>query len=48
MGFAAHALSEVIPQADVIMMLRFNWSAWAGFFPTLREYSRFFGLTWKS
>jgi aspartate carbamoyltransferase catalytic subunit len=38
-------LSEVIPQADVIMMLRIQLERQGGgFFPTLREYSRFFGL----
>jgi len=38
-------LREVIPQADVIMMLRIQLERQgSGFFPTLREYSRFFGL----
>ncbi|MGD0623920.1 MAG: aspartate carbamoyltransferase catalytic subunit [Thermodesulfobacteriota bacterium] len=46
MGVRWHtSLSEVIPQADVIMMLRIQLERQeAGFFPTLREYSRFFGL----
>ena len=46
MGVRWHALlSEVIPQADVIMMLRIQLERQGGgFFPTLREYSRFFGL----
>ncbi|MBI5967962.1 MAG: aspartate carbamoyltransferase catalytic subunit [Deltaproteobacteria bacterium] len=38
-------LREVVPQADVIMMLRIQLERQgSGFFPTLREYSRFFGL----
>jgi aspartate carbamoyltransferase catalytic subunit len=38
-------LGEVIPEADVIMMLRVQLERQGGgFFPTLREYSRFFGL----
>ncbi len=38
-------LDEVIPQADVIIMLRIQMERQGGgFFPTLREYSRFFGL----
>ena len=46
MGVCWHtSLSEVIPQADVIMMLRIQLERQGGgFFPTLREYSRFFGL----
>jgi aspartate carbamoyltransferase catalytic subunit len=46
MGVRWHtSLSEVIPQADVIMMLRIQLERQeGGFFPTLREYSRFFGL----
>ncbi len=46
MGVRWHTrLSEVIPQADVIMMLRIQLERQGGgFFPTLREYSRFFGL----
>jgi aspartate carbamoyltransferase catalytic subunit len=46
MGVCWHTnLSEVIPQADVIMMLRIQLERQeGGFFPTLREYSRFFGL----
>jgi aspartate carbamoyltransferase catalytic subunit len=39
------SLGELIPQADVIMMLRIQLERQGGgFFPTLREYSRFFGL----
>ena len=39
------SLREVIPRADVIMMLRIQLERQGGgFFPTLREYSRFFGL----
>ncbi len=38
-------LKEFIPEADVIMMLRIQLERQGGgFFPTLREYSRFFGL----
>ncbi len=38
-------LREVIPDMDVIMMLRIQLERQGGvFFPTLREYSRFFGL----
>ncbi len=38
-------LREVIPEMDVIMMLRIQLERQGGgFFPTLREYSRFFGL----
>jgi len=38
-------LKEVIPEADVIMMLRIQLERQGGgFFPTLREYSRFYGL----
>lgn len=38
-------LGEVVPEADVIMMLRIQLERQGGgFFPTLREYSRFFGL----
>ncbi len=38
-------LREMIPQMDVIMMLRIQLERQGGgFFPTLREYSRFFGL----
>jgi aspartate carbamoyltransferase catalytic subunit len=38
-------LQEIIPAADVIMMLRIQLERQGGgFFPTLREYSRFFGL----
>jgi aspartate carbamoyltransferase catalytic subunit len=46
MGVRWHTrLSEVIPQADVIMMLRIQLERQGGgFFPTLREYSRFFGM----
>jgi len=46
MGVRWHTrLSEVVPQADVIMMLRIQLERMGGgFFPTLREYSRFFGL----
>jgi len=46
MGVRWHTrLSEVIPEADVIMMLRIQLERQGGgFFPTLREYSRFFGL----
>jgi aspartate carbamoyltransferase catalytic subunit len=46
MGVRWHtSLHEVIPQADVIMMLRIQLERQeGGFFPTLREYSRFFGL----
>jgi aspartate carbamoyltransferase catalytic subunit len=46
MGVRWHTrLSEVIPQAVVIMMLRIQLERQGGgFFPTLREYSRFFGL----
>jgi aspartate carbamoyltransferase catalytic subunit len=36
----------VIPEADVIMMLRIQLERQeGGFFPSLREYSRFFGLS---
>lgn len=39
------SLREVIPEMDVIMMLRIQLERQSGgFFPTLREYSRFFGL----
>ena len=46
MGVRWHtSLHEVIPQADVIMMLRIQLERQeGGFFPPLREYSRFFGL----
>jgi aspartate carbamoyltransferase catalytic subunit len=46
LGISWHIhLSEVIPQADVIMMLRIQLERQeGGFFPTLREYSHFFGL----
>ncbi|MDI6753979.1 MAG: aspartate carbamoyltransferase catalytic subunit [Thermodesulfobacteriota bacterium] len=46
MGVHWHtSLSEVIPIADVIMMLRIQLERQeGGFFPTLREYSRLFGL----
>ena len=46
MGVRWHTcLHEVIPQVDVIMMLRIQLERQeGGFFPTLREYSRFFGL----
>jgi aspartate carbamoyltransferase catalytic subunit len=46
MGVRWHtSLHEVIPQVDVIMMLRIQLERQeGGFFPTLREYSRFFGL----
>lgn len=38
-------LYEIIPEADVIMMLRLQLERQeGGFFPTLREYSRLFGL----
>jgi aspartate carbamoyltransferase catalytic subunit len=38
-------LREMIPEMDVIMMLRIQLERQGGgFFPTLREYSRFFGL----
>jgi aspartate carbamoyltransferase catalytic subunit len=38
-------LREIIPEMDVIMMLRIQLERQGGgFFPTLREYSRFFGL----
>ncbi|HSR11211.1 MAG TPA: aspartate carbamoyltransferase catalytic subunit [Thermodesulfobacteriota bacterium] len=38
-------LREVVPDMDVIMMLRIQLERQGGgFFPTLREYSRFFGL----
>ncbi len=38
-------LKEIIPEADVIMMLRLQLERQeGGFFPTLREYSRLFGL----
>jgi len=38
-------LREVIPEVDVIMMLRLQLERQeGGFFPTLREYSRLFGL----
>ena len=40
-----NSLREVIPEMDVIMMLRIQMERQGGgFFPTLREYSRFFGL----
>jgi len=39
-------LREMIPEMDVIMMLRIQMERQGGgFFPTLREYSRFFGLS---
>jgi len=39
------SLKEIIPEADVIMMLRLQLERQeGGFFPTLREYSRLFGL----
>jgi aspartate carbamoyltransferase catalytic subunit len=39
------SLAELIPEADVIMMLRIQLERQeGGFFPTLREYSRLFGL----
>ncbi len=46
MGIVWHsALREVIPEADVIMMLRIQLERQGGgLFPSLREYSRFFGL----
>jgi len=46
MGIHWHAsLLELIPDADVIMMLRIQLERQGGgFFPTLREYSRLFGL----
>ena len=46
MGICWHtSLEEVIPEADVIMMLRIQLERQeGGFFPTLREYSRYFGL----
>jgi aspartate carbamoyltransferase catalytic subunit len=46
LGVRWHArLDEVIPAADVIMTLRIQMERQGGgFFPTLREYSRFFGL----
>jgi aspartate carbamoyltransferase catalytic subunit len=46
LGVRWHArLDEVIPFADVIMMLRIQMERQGGgFFPTLREYSRYFGL----
>jgi aspartate carbamoyltransferase catalytic subunit len=46
MGVVWHrSLAEVIPEADVIMMLRIQLERQEeSFFPTLREYSRFFGL----
>jgi len=46
MGVHWHtSLREVIPIADVIMMLRIQLERQeGGFFPTLREYSRLFGL----
>jgi aspartate carbamoyltransferase catalytic subunit len=46
LGVRCHtSLREVIPWADVIMMLRIQLERQGGgFFPTLREYSRFFGL----
>src|SRR4030043_151651 len=46
MGIHWHeSLLELIPDADVIMMLRIQLERQGGgFFPTLREYSRFFGL----
>ena len=46
MGIHWHtSLAEVIPESDVIMMLRIQLERQGGgFFPTLREYSRLFGL----
>jgi aspartate carbamoyltransferase catalytic subunit len=46
MGIHWHgSLLELIPDADVIMMLRIQLERQGGgFFPTLREYSRLFGL----
>jgi len=41
----AHSLNEAIKDVDVIMMLRIQLERQGDFlFPTLREYSRFFGL----
>jgi aspartate carbamoyltransferase catalytic subunit len=40
-----HGLREIIEEMDVIMMLRLQLERQSGgFFPTLREYSRYFGL----
>jgi len=41
----SHSLEESIRDVDVIMMLRIQMERQGDFlFPTLREYSRFFGL----
>jgi aspartate carbamoyltransferase catalytic subunit len=41
----SHRLGEVIPTADVLMMLRVQLERHhEGFFPSLREYSKLFGL----
>lgn len=41
----SYQLAEVIPDADVLMMLRIQLERQhAGFFPSLREYSKLFGL----
>ena len=46
MGVRWHPnLREILPEIDVIMMLRIQLERQgSGFFPTLREYSRFYGL----
>jgi aspartate carbamoyltransferase catalytic subunit len=42
----SHRLEEVIPQADVIMMLRLQQERMTGgLIPSLREYSRYWGLS---
>jgi aspartate carbamoyltransferase catalytic subunit len=42
----SHRLEEVIPQADVIMMLRLQHERMTGgLIPSLREYSRYWGLS---
>lgn len=42
----SHRLEEVIPQADVIMMLRLQQERMAaGLIPSFREYSRYWGLS---
>jgi aspartate carbamoyltransferase catalytic subunit len=42
----SYRLEEVIPQADVIMMLRLQQERMtAGLIPSIREYSRYWGLS---
>jgi aspartate carbamoyltransferase catalytic subunit len=42
---STHVMDEAVDGADVVMMLRIQTERMhSGFFPTLREYSRFYGL----